>query len=126
MRFYWFLLGTLAVWRVTHLLALEAGPWDVLDHLRSRLGSNFLGGLFDCFYCLSLWVAIGFALVLAGTWKTALLICPAFSGGAILLERITSRAETEDAESPVVYFEDQEENDDVLRQKEFTPTNQYS
>jgi len=126
MQFYWFLLGTLAVWRVTHLLTSEAGPWDVLDHLRTRLGNNFLQGLFDCFYCLSLWVAIGFALVLGGTWKAALFVWPALSGGAILLERITSRAATGDAEQPVVYFEDQEENDNVLWQEKFTPTSNHS
>jgi len=123
MQFYWFLLGTLAVWRVTHLLTLEAGPWNLLDHLRRRLQSNLLQGLFDCFYCMSLWVAIGFALALGETWKTALFLWPALSGGAILLERVTSRAGPGDATPPVVYFEDQEENADVLRQEEFTPTN---
>ena len=41
MRFYWLALGILAVWRVTHLLHAEDGPWDVLYRLRRRLGDGF-------------------------------------------------------------------------------------
>jgi len=123
MQFYWFFLGTLAVWRVSHLFTSEAGPWDVLDQLRNRLRSSLLQGLFNCFYCMSLWVAMGFALVLGETWKTALLLWPALSGGAIMLERLTSRAGITRPAPSAIYYEDQEETDDVLRQNEYTASN---
>ena len=29
-RTLWFVLGVLAVWRMTHLLHLERGPWGVI------------------------------------------------------------------------------------------------
>jgi hypothetical protein len=92
-RFYWFVLGVLAVWRVTHLLSAEDGPWDVVIRLRRRAGTGFWGTLLDCFYCLSLWIAAPFAVLLGGGWTERLLLWPALSAGAILLERVTSRGE---------------------------------
>lgn len=47
-RFY---LTALAVWRMTHLLAEEDGPGDVIAKLRARLGTSIFGRLMDCFYC---------------------------------------------------------------------------
>jgi protein-S-isoprenylcysteine O-methyltransferase Ste14 len=83
-------LAVLAVWRVTHLLASEDGPGDLVFHLRARLGSSFLGRLMDCFYCLSLWVAIPFTLVVAHQILACVLTWLALSGAACLLERMTT------------------------------------
>jgi hypothetical protein len=90
--FYWLILGFLAVWRITHLLNGEDGPWKPLVKLRAWTASGFWGELLDCFYCLSLWVAAPFALWLGERWAERLLLWPALSGGAILLERVTGRA----------------------------------
>jgi hypothetical protein len=90
MWFYWLILGVLAVWRITHLLNAEDGPWDLLVKLRRLAGNGVFGSLLDCFYCLSLWVAAPLAWVLGEGWKHRLLLWPALSGGAILLEKITS------------------------------------
>ena len=87
--FYWFVLGALGVWRVTHLLNAEDGPWDVFAGLRKWVGDGFVGKLLDCFYCLSLWVATPFAWWLAQGWRQGLLLWLALSGMAILLERAT-------------------------------------
>lgn len=90
MQFYWFLLGILAVWRIAHLLFAEDGPMDVLVHLRRKAGSGFWGTLMDCFYCLTLWIAVPFAGFIGDTWAERLLLWPALSAGAIFLERVTS------------------------------------
>jgi len=87
---YWLVLGVLGVWRVTHLLFAEDGPWAVVIRLRRWAGTGFWGSLLDCFYCLSVWVAAPFALLLASGWKERLLLWPALSAGAILIERVTS------------------------------------
>jgi hypothetical protein len=92
MRFYLLVLGILAVWRLTHLLVAEDGPWDAVVRLRGRAGAGFWGRLLDCFYCLSLWIAAPFALLVGVGWRERLLLWPALSAGAILLERITSPA----------------------------------
>jgi len=86
----WLFLGILATWRVTHLLHAEDGPWDVLAGLRRVVGSGLAGHLLDCFYCLSVWVAVPCAFALAEGWTARLVLWPALSGGAILLERLTS------------------------------------
>jgi hypothetical protein len=116
MQFYWLALGILCVWRVTHFLNAEDGPWDLLVRLRRRMGNGFWGGLLDCFYCLSLWIAAPVALLLAPGWRERLLLWPGLSGAAILLERATARPETP-APTPTFYVEDEEEHD-VLRQGE--------
>src|SRR5262249_55745487 len=92
MPFYWLILGALGVWRITHLLQAEDGPWDIVVRLRRAAGDSLFGKLLDCFYCLSLWVAIPFALCLGDGWKERALLWPALSAAAILLERITAPA----------------------------------
>lgn len=82
------LLAVLAVWRVTHLLAHEDGPADIIVRIRARLGHDLLGKLMDCFYCLSLWVAAPAALFVTLRPLDWLVTWLALSGGACLLERI--------------------------------------
>lgn len=84
-------LATLAVWRVTHLLVAEDGPWNAVRHLRRAAGNGFWGQGLDCFYCLSLWVAAPFAPLLGTGWREGVLLWLGLSGGAILLERLTAR-----------------------------------
>lgn len=117
MDFYELILGTLCVWRITHLLNAEDGPWDLLARLRRAVGEGFWGGLLDCFYCLSLWVALPFAALLGEGWRERLLLWPALSGTAILLERLTRRGSDP---APVYFSEDlpadEEDGDVLLRQ----------
>ena len=94
MDFYWLAIGVLVVWRITHLLFAEDGPWDVVILLRKRAGGGFWGKLLDCFYCLSLWVAAPLTLLLYRGWTERLLLWPALSAGAILLERLTASERT--------------------------------
>ena len=82
-----FLLAVLATWRVTHLLVREDGPGDLFARFRGLLGVSIFGRMMDCFYCLSLWVAMPFAFFVGGRpreWPVAWL---ALSGAACLLER---------------------------------------
>ena len=85
-RWLGFLLGVLAVWRVTHLLHVEHGPWGAFEAVRRgalRLGA---GEVFRCFFCLSLWCAAPAALVLATAWTERVLTWLALSAGSILIE----------------------------------------
>ena len=78
----------LAVWRITHLLQAEDGPWDLVFRLRKLMGSSFFGHLMDCFYCLSIWVALPFGYAVGDSMLNRFLLWMAFSGGAILLQEI--------------------------------------
>jgi hypothetical protein len=83
-----FVLAVLATWRITHLLALEDGPWDIVARVRMRLGQGFWGRLLDCFYCLSIWVAAATVVYLQPPLREWPLWWLACSGGACLLERL--------------------------------------
>lgn len=115
MSFFIFTLGVLSVWRLTHLLHAEDGPWDLLVQLRSRAGHGLWGDLLDCFYCLSLWIAVPFALLIGGNWRQRIFLWLPLSAGAIIVNRI---AAIEQGGPTVQYFEDQEESDVVLRTEE--------
>jgi hypothetical protein len=116
MGFYWLVLGSLGVWRVVHLLNAEDGPWNLLARLRRLAGSGWWGGLLDCFYCLSIWIAAPFAYLLGQGWKEKVLLWPALSGVAILMERLTSR----EGQTPTAAYTEDEEGEDVLRQEQGT------
>lgn len=106
MRYYDFLLGTLSVWRITHLLSAEDGPWDVVVRLRRAAGEGFIGQMLDCFYCLSIWVSAPLAIFLGKKMGERILLWPALSAGAILLERVTDHRYSE---SPAQFIEESED-----------------
>jgi len=83
-----FVLAVFATWRITHLLANEDGPADLIVRLRGRLGDGVVSKLMDCFYCLSLWVAAPMAFLVCGRPLDLLLTWLALSGAACLLERM--------------------------------------
>jgi hypothetical protein len=120
---YRLVLGALVTWRLTHLLNAEDGPWHIFVKLRRAAGNGTLGELLDCFYCLSVWVAAPFAYLLGETWTERLLLVPALSAAAIVIERVTTRAD----EPPVPhYVEDLEVNDGLLRKQQDQANDQHT
>lgn len=119
MRFYWLILGVLSVWRVTHLLVAEDGPWNILARLRQRVSEGFFATLIGCFYCLSVWVSAPFAWMIGSGKRERLLLWLALSGGAILLHRATEREETV---PPTLFYEDPEVEDGLLRKEQMDTT----
>ena len=83
-----FILAVLATWRVTHLLASEDGPGDVIVRFRALLGQSILGRLMDCFNCLSIWISAPAALFVTRQALDWLFVWLAISGAACLLERL--------------------------------------
>jgi len=110
MQFYWLILCSLCVWRITHLFQAEDGPWDVSVRIRRLSGEGFWGDLLDCFYCLSLWISVPFALFIGVSLTEKFLLWPALSAASILLERATDKAET----TLLPYIEDKEDKHELL------------
>ena len=52
------LITALASWRVSHMLANEAGPFDVFIKLSVWLEDNELGKMMNCVKCLSIWFSL--------------------------------------------------------------------
>jgi hypothetical protein len=88
-----FILAALATWRVSHFLASEDGPADLIARLRSSLAGSIAGGLVDCFGCLSIWIAIPFAFFVSSRPLELVVTWLALSGAAFLLERMHSEPE---------------------------------
>jgi len=103
-------LAVLATWRVTHLLANEDGPADVIFRLRRRAGEGFIGSLMDCFNCMSIWVAAPLALFVASSPAAWFVAWLGLSGAACLIERLTGLTA-----GAAAHTYSMEETDDVLR-----------
>jgi hypothetical protein len=114
---FWFVVAVLGVYRVTHLVAAEDGPFSLMAALRERAGTGFFGQLLDCFNCLSLWVAAPFAFALAWEWEERFTLWLALSGAAMLLHKMTGSREAPVA--PAAYVEGgpppREDYDGLLR-----------
>lgn len=112
-----FVLAVLATWRVTHLLANEDGPFDMIVRFRALLGRSVFGQLMDCFNCLSLWIAALAALFVSRRLVEWVFCWLALSGGACLLERL--------GQQPVVIESlsrpAEGDTNDVLRPEAFEP-----
>lgn len=74
-----------ATWRVTHLLMYEAGPFHIIQRLRGATGVKHDsdtgrpiawpdGSVFECFWCLSVWVSIGMIPVAIWAWPVVLVL----------------------------------------------------
>lgn len=77
-----FAILALSTWYLAYSVAKLSGPFNVFAWLRGK------GELFTCIYCVSLWIAIGFALL----WFTParVLVYPfAIAGGGLILHRYT-------------------------------------
>lgn len=107
MSFLGLTLGVLGVWRVTHLLHAEEGPWQLSGRLRRAMGTSAVGQAMGCFYCLSLWIAAPFAWLIGTGWADRALAWPALSAGAIMFDRAVSRLAPPAA---ALYEEDSAEN----------------
>jgi len=88
-----FIICTLAIWRISHLFSQEDGPFDIVIKFRKLFGQGFFGDLLDCFYCLSMWVAIPFTVLLCSQWLQGIITWLALSGAACLLFKLTDKKE---------------------------------
>jgi uncharacterized protein DUF1360 len=96
MNILYLVLSVFAVWRLTHLFSKEDGPFDIVFRIRKSAGNSFFGKLMDCFYCLSIWVALPFGIWLGQTWIEKILVWLALSGAAALLEQATTKKDSDD------------------------------
>jgi hypothetical protein len=100
--YFHFVIAILAVWRITHLLSKEDGPFDILFRIRKQIGRGFFGSLLDCFYCLSVWIAIPFGIWVGNTVIEKIVCCIAISGAACVIQKIIDKSTPE----PPQYLED--------------------
>jgi hypothetical protein len=86
-----YIIMVIVVWRITHLISAEDGPFDLIFRLRKLLGNSFFGKLMDCFYCLSIWIGLACAWYAGNTVMEIIILTLYYSGASILLEKITNK-----------------------------------
>lgn len=91
MDFFGFFLVVLAVWRITHLFSYEDGPYNLVIKFRMQLGQSFFGSLLDCFYCLSIWVSLPFAIWKVNSISEFLLYWLALSGASCIIQKFIEK-----------------------------------
>jgi hypothetical protein len=83
-------IATLAVYRISHLITLEEGPFGVVAWLRGQIDANqfhWTGRGVRCVLCVSFWLAGLLALWLGWSWLDWLGI----AGGVALAHRAVNR-----------------------------------
>lgn len=86
-----YLILVIAVWRLTHLISAEDGPFNLIIRLRKLLGATFFGKLMDCFYCLSIWIGFAFAMYAGADFKEVVIMTLYYSGASLLLQKTTDK-----------------------------------
>ena len=85
-----FAVMTLAVWRVSFLIAQDEGPFSLIEKVRSRIDPNqssWLGRGVRCVGCVSFWVSLAAALIVqASAWEWL-----GMAGGALLIHKAVTR-----------------------------------
>lgn len=99
------LLATLAVYRVSHMLAQETGPFALCYRFRSWVGDKaVVPGLpmqkqphawiiegVTCPLCISFWLALPAALFVTVDWWTWSLVWLGIAGGVLVLHKAVSK-----------------------------------
>lgn len=98
-----YLIMALATWRISAMLSYEDGPGFIFKKLRQALGflyydnddtvvepDTFLGSLFGCVWCLTVWIGIVIWISYI-LWPDVIypLVPFALSAGAIIVERFS-------------------------------------
>jgi hypothetical protein len=89
MTIFEFIVLAFVVYRVTHLISEEDGPFEIMIKMRVAIGNGFWGTLMDCFFCVSLWVGLlcSFILIPASiVWQITYGV--ALSGAACFVFKI--------------------------------------
>ena len=95
------LIGSFACYRITQLIVMDDGPFDIIQKLRIRLGvydygengssTKALGRLFGCPYCIGVWVALILTLTLFPIGWLTIAYWFGIAGAQSLLENIAPR-----------------------------------
>jgi hypothetical protein len=101
--FLWFAVATLATWRLTYFLYSDSGPWNLFALIRHAAKRLHLGAVFECPYCLSVWISLIVVIVTFGINARIFLLWFGVAGGAaviirfqtsltMLIDKVASRA----------------------------------
>lgn len=87
MIIFWSIVAVFAVYRVSRMLTQdEDGPFDLFTAARARLGQdNWIGRGVRCYLCVSFWLSLPAAALVATNWRELLLSWAGIAGAAVFL-----------------------------------------
>ncbi len=87
-----FALACLAVYRLTHLITIDEGPWSLMLALRLAVGQKrWWGRGLHCPLCVSFWLSLLPALLWARTPESFVLTWLGVAGAVVVLHRMAYR-----------------------------------
>lgn len=85
-------LAILGTYRVGNMLTTEEGPFGLFEKFRNLfLTEGWLARGVRCFYCVSFWVALPLAILLATSLREFCVLWPGIAGGALVVEKYWKR-----------------------------------
>jgi uncharacterized protein DUF1360 len=90
--FFFFVLGSVAVFRLTEMVVVDRGPFHVFLKIRNIFPQDSqLDELVECFYCMGLWMAILVSMMLSFLHVVPWSLMPFFAfsiaGGSVIIYR---------------------------------------
>src|SRR5262245_25151421 len=86
-----FVLTTLAGWRLAQLLRYDEGPFGLMVIIRRALYQSRLGAVVDCFHCAAVWIAVGLGVAVFEPDRRLILLVVALAGAISVIERHLDR-----------------------------------
>lgn len=91
---FYFIIITMAIWRITSLFVNEVGPFKMFERIRTFLNTRLkFTRLFintDCMWCLSVYISFIFALFTA-PFDLIIIYTLAYATGVIVLDAIIEK-----------------------------------
>lgn len=82
----YFAAALLGVYRVVRMFLLEDGPFDIFSSIQARITQKtWVGRGLTCFLCLSFWLSLPAAALIAADWRQLLLLWFGIAGGNVVL-----------------------------------------
>ena len=94
--FLWWFIAMLAVYRLSHMIAMEEGPGAVFHLLREKFGQgNWFGRGLNCVLCISFWLSLSVpSFIMASNPvnpREFVILWVGTSGAVLTLHRLTSK-----------------------------------
>jgi hypothetical protein len=83
-----FLIVLLATYRLSHMIAMEDGPFDMFATARDAIGqASWVGRGFHCALCLSFWLSLPMAWVIVSDFDALAFTWLGIAGACLVLHR---------------------------------------
>lgn len=94
---FWFIIASLASWRIARFIIEDNGPWNLFGKFRDKFGTEGIAkpgsfaDLIGCYYCLGLYTSVPFAIALGNNLWEMLAYLFALSAAVVIVNIVIKR-----------------------------------